>query len=320
MASYTTFFVAMPDEVVGGFPIWRPPSDDLQVEIARITKLAKRRSRKLPKYKTYVESWLPAFIRARPHLCVARLDLQQVYNLGAAIGSDNYFDSALCHPDSDDVMLQRFPPSQRLKLAAADEKALSKLAREWMAKDNFGKDESIQAPGFSEFTSADALNVLRRIANLAWTATDGQEMYAYAEEGRYSSSERDALLDDHLAINADLFDSHGFVFCFPLWSLKDSRLKDQGLPGMIPLVVTKDKSFVPLFSEERLANIFCDEMDVPEVDSIEIETQAKLLTYLEYFKGMEVELVGLDPAVCGCESRLLRYFPIQRLIDYFGGV
>jgi hypothetical protein len=202
MAIYTTFFLCKPDELLGGFPGWRPPlakpvrrefrnpfTDELSVvetqepewpdegeESNREYGVVEIQGR----YEDYLEGRLPDFVRSRPHWAAKGLTEIELGPLCEAVGVGTEFVCPIYGPPSSGAVVQQLPPGLLAKLAALDLKA---VAKQWAAAMSTPEHtHSASGVKLSDgWSAADASAILKPLVALARQATAGQQLYLLIE-------------------------------------------------------------------------------------------------------------------------------------------
>ena len=77
-----------------------------------------------------------------------------------------------------------------------------------------------------------------------------------------------------------------FIFAFPLWVL----MRD-GRPARI---TEADQPFVPLFTEEYLAEKFREQAGIP-TDILPVKNATDLTALLRWIQAKKIDHIGLDP-------------------------
>ena len=203
MAIYTTFLVAKPDELLGGFPSWKQPlpapvrrefrnpftkqmmtietrepewpSRESQSDIPQYSAVAIHGS-----YEDYLEGRLPPFVRESQHWATKGLTEIELGPLLKTIGVSAKLESPLYAPPSSGAVLQEFPPDFFLKLIESDPR---EVARRWAAEMSAPEHtHSMTGRKLNDgWTTDQASQILTPIASLSRQASLGQRMYLLIE-------------------------------------------------------------------------------------------------------------------------------------------
>lgn len=209
MATYSTFFVCMPDELPTGFRGWQPPlpapvrreiRDFLTGKVIMIetrepewtTDDIGEADDELPtvdvtridgNYQDYLEERLPAFVAARPHWCAKDLTEVELNPLGPAAGFESAVVDALYGPPSAAGIIQRFRPELILKLASLDETGRAAVADKW-AETLSGPEHTHSGTGIEVQAGCDiseARAMLDEILQIVNTAPSEAGLYVLIE-------------------------------------------------------------------------------------------------------------------------------------------
>lgn len=206
MAIYATFFVCKPEELLAGFPGWRPP---LAKPVRRqfknpFTGELSSRETTTPEwpdegdeafhreyqvvsidesYEDYLERRLLPFVRANRHWAAKGLTEVELSPLAQAIGVDPKFECPLYSPPSSGAILQELPVEMASRLLALDQQDLNAVAGQWAA--------TMSTPDYThsvsgerlcdDWAASEAIAILQPIVRLARQATTGQRMYLLIE-------------------------------------------------------------------------------------------------------------------------------------------
>jgi hypothetical protein len=202
MAIYTTFFLCKPDELLGGFPGWRPPlaapvrrefrnpfTGELSAVQTREPEWPDEREvsdreygvvETQGRYEDYLEGRIPAFIRSCPHWAAKGLTEIELGPLCEATGVGSEFVSPIYGPPSSGAVVQQLPTGLLAKLAALDLKALAKQRAATMSTPE--RTHSVSGVKLSDgWSAADASAILKPLVALARQATAGQQLYLLVE-------------------------------------------------------------------------------------------------------------------------------------------
>lgn len=207
MAIYTTFFVCDPEQLVAGFPGWRPPlpnpvNRQVKNPFTGETVTVESREPDWPEgedadamdrefhavlihgdYHDYLEGRLPSFVQRQPHWAAKGLTEVQLGPLAQAAGIETKFELPLYSPPSSGAILQEFPCELGPKLALLDEDGLKELAAKWAAAMSTpAHAHSVTGVKLNDgWMQSDAMEILQAIAALAGKAPDGGRMYLLIE-------------------------------------------------------------------------------------------------------------------------------------------
>jgi hypothetical protein len=204
MAIYTTFFLADPREVPGGFPGWKPPLPapvrrEFRNPFTKQVVTIETREPEWPdesdvgaavpqyraasiqgRYEDYLEGRLPPFVRQRPHWAAKGLTDVELEPLLRAVGAGAELQSPLYAPPSSGAALLAFPPEFIPKLSACDE---LQVATRWAAAMST-PEHTHSASGHrlnDGWTTDEAAQILVPIVSLARQAAPRQRMYLLIE-------------------------------------------------------------------------------------------------------------------------------------------
>jgi hypothetical protein len=203
MAIYTTFFLAKPDELPGGFPTWKPPliqpirreirnpftKQLVTIETREPDWPEEKEKSSIPQYRAtsikgsyedYLEGRLPTFVRAVPHWAAKGLTEVELEPLLSAARIATPFDIPRYAPPSSGAALRGFPPGFIPKLIEIDQ---AEVAKVWAAEMSTPKHtHTMKGKKLSDgWTTDQALQLLKPIAALARQAIPGQDMYLLIE-------------------------------------------------------------------------------------------------------------------------------------------
>jgi hypothetical protein len=203
VAIYSTFFVAVPQALLSGFPGWKLPLDEPEKrEITDFFGEKRIIETREPlwddvvpgeepepefsvvaiegDYAAYLEARLPAFVRKAPHWCSKGLTNVEVDPLGELTdGKPALEDGLFAHPRRS-ASLMAFRPS------IVDEilKAPQQLAQKWAARMST-PEYTHSADGSNrlqdDWTVDDALSILGPLHDLARKASPGRRLYLLLE-------------------------------------------------------------------------------------------------------------------------------------------
>jgi len=202
MAIYTTLFLAQPEELLGGFPGWKPP---LPAPVRRefrnpftkefvtintrepewpetVPAIADRQFRAVSiqgRHEDYLEGRLTPFVRERSHWATKGLTEFELEPLLRAVGVDTRLESPIYAPPSGAV-IKEFPEDFTAKLT---EMAQADVAKRWAADMSTPEHtHSVTGRQLSDgWTSDQASQILAPIVSLAREAVVGQRMYLLIE-------------------------------------------------------------------------------------------------------------------------------------------
>lgn len=207
MAIYTTLFLSQPVALPGGFPGWRLPlAQPVRREFknpftGKVTTIETREP-EWPEqesteaadqqyqvvaiegsYENYLESRLPAFVRACPHWATKGLTEIELNPLIEAAGVSLTLECTLYSPPARGALLQQFPQEILPKLAALDQRELEAVASRWAATMSSPKHtHSVAGTKISDgWTMSDAMDCLRPILSLGRQTANNQRMYLLIE-------------------------------------------------------------------------------------------------------------------------------------------
>jgi hypothetical protein len=203
MAIYTTFFLADPKQLVGGFPGWKLP---LPVPVRRefrnpFTKqLVTVESREpewpeqpespiVPQYRAtaikgryedYLEERLPPFVSANPHWAAKGLTDIELEPLLNAIGVSTKLESAIYAPPSSSAVLLELPTGFLSKVLECDQGEATKRWASEMSTQAFTHSASGRKLK-DGWTAEQASQILTPIISLARKANSNHRMYLLIE-------------------------------------------------------------------------------------------------------------------------------------------
>ncbi len=203
MAIYATFFLAEPQEVLGGFPGWKPPlpapvrrerrnpftqqlvtietrEPDWQ-DVERASEVRQHRVvAGQGRYGDYLENRLPPFIRRRPHWAAKGLTDAEIDPSLHTLGITTRLECPIYAPPSAGAVLREFPPESVSKLVASDRR---EVAQRWAAA--MSTPEHTQSASGNRlndgWTTDDAAQILTPLILLAGGAVPGQKLYLLIE-------------------------------------------------------------------------------------------------------------------------------------------
>jgi hypothetical protein len=203
MAIYTTFLLAEPEEVLNGFPGWKPPlpapvrrefrnpftKQLVTIETCGPEWPAEEGADAMPQYRAvaiqgryedYLENRLPSFVRDKLHWAAKGLTEIELEPLLAVLGVSTKLRTPLYAPPSSGAALQEFPPEFISALCAGDQ---PQLAKRWAAEMSTPEHtHSVSGNKLSDgWTSEQASQILEPLAALARRATSLQRMYLLIE-------------------------------------------------------------------------------------------------------------------------------------------
>jgi hypothetical protein len=203
MAIYTTFFLCVPKELHSGFPGWKKPlakpvrrevrnfltgqliaiqtrepewgdeeSDEPQPP-RRVVSIKGR-------YKDYLETRLPPFVRDCPHWAAKDLTELEISPLIEAVGLRSGLEPALYSPPSRSGFVQVFPSAFPTTLGTIDQPHVAHAWAAVMSSPEYAEtaDGEMVSDGW---TATTALSVLKPLTALAERATKGQRLYLLTE-------------------------------------------------------------------------------------------------------------------------------------------
>jgi len=203
MAIYTTLFLAKAEELLSGFPNWKPPlpapvrrefripftKELVTIETrepewpAEEQAIASRQYRAVAiqgRYEDYLEGRLPPFVRESQHWTAKGLTDIELEPLLSTIGVTTKLESPIYAPRSSGAVLREFPPDFIPKLIESDQ---LEVAKQWAAQMSTSEHtHSVAGTKLSDgWTTDQALNILMTIVSLARKAVVGQRMYLLIE-------------------------------------------------------------------------------------------------------------------------------------------
>ena len=209
MAIYSTFFLARPQELLAGFPGWKPPLAEPVVrrvknpftgEAMSVTSCApdwsdlESEDPQLPEirvvvgsgdYGAYLEGRIPDFVRQSPHWCSKNLTNIEIEPLIAIVtaNEETSLESAIYAPPSSGSGVEAIPEDFLVALAILDDVSLRRIAEAWAAE--------LSTPDFTHSVSGERINddcaaedvlpVVNSLVSLARRRTDGQSIYLLIE-------------------------------------------------------------------------------------------------------------------------------------------
>jgi hypothetical protein len=203
MAIYTTFFLAKPDDLLSGFPGWKPPlpapvrreirnpftgelltidtrEPEWPEEKEESAGLQYRSVAIQGSYEDYLEGRLPPFVRESQHWAAKGLTDTELEPLLNAIGVSANLESPIYAPNSSGAALREFPSDFVSKSLANPP---DELARRWAAAMSAPEHtHSVTGEKLSDgWTTDEASQILTAILSLALKARRDQRMYLLIE-------------------------------------------------------------------------------------------------------------------------------------------
>jgi hypothetical protein len=203
MAIYTTFFIADPKDVLGGFPGWKLPlaapvrrefrnpftkqvvtietrepewADEVEGDTLPTFAAAAVEGR----YEDYLEGRLPPFVRERHHWAAKGLTEIEVEPLLCAVGAGSELKSPIYAPPSSGAVLLEFPSAFIAAVCSSDR---VEVATRWAAAMSTPEHtHSVTGKRLNDgWTSEQAAQILTAIVSLANKAAAEERMYLLIE-------------------------------------------------------------------------------------------------------------------------------------------
>jgi len=209
IAIYSTFFNCEPQELLTGFPGWKPPlpqpvirkrsnpfsGEEILVE-TREPNWENMEPVDLPieevgvvaaegDYGSYLEQRIPQFVRSVPHWCsknLTQVELDPLIIEATGLDDSGLETPLFAHP-SLGVGIGQVPDSCVQWLKAADESTLVSIAERWAAKMSSEEfTHSVTGDRVADdWTPGEAIALLEPIADLARRITGSQGLYLLVE-------------------------------------------------------------------------------------------------------------------------------------------
>jgi hypothetical protein len=207
MAIYSTFFICEREDLLKGFPGWKPPLAEpvLRETTNPFTREPMTRASRVPEwgdheepdppliecsvvsvkgsYEDYLENRIPSFVRERPHWCAKGFTHLELEPLGERLDLKAALSPALYSPPWSTGMLFEFHQELLKMLVEIDSRGMDEVAKHWAARMSTPEHtHSVTGNRLSEdWSTVYALSILGPIVRLAQQSSGDEEMYFLVE-------------------------------------------------------------------------------------------------------------------------------------------